>query len=631
VRSYGEGDLTLSVDAASIELGAEAQSLPAETGRSESVLRRVPTAVWIGGIVVVSAAVRLAFAAAAPAPWILPDELVYSELARSLADTGHFAVRNDPWSSWSFGPLYPAVLAPLFKAAAPTTTYLLAKVLNCLLFSVAAVPAYFLARRFLSRRSALILAGGAVLVPSAVYTSKLMTEGLAYPLFLVAVLAIVRTVERPTWPRQVGVMAAIAAATLARGQSVVLWPALLLTLAVMAVLELRDAGQLAQLDEWRARLKPYRLTWVITFLVLAAGIVAIETGLLDDVAGGHGKAFAGVPLGSLAASFLYHVAEFDLYLGMLPFAATVLVSTLAFRRGSEEKNLRILCVLTIGVTALLAASAARYLVSVYRDTPDAYPVVFDRYMFYAAPLFFIGFLVWIERGLPRPSGTRTLWVAGISAALPFVLPYADLLTGRTWGVNSSSVGLVPLGVVRSLTGTLFAVYGALVLGGAALAYVFVRSTSGRRLLFVVAANLVFVNLLAQAGNSNVSQRALRIGLGASSDRGWIDEAVGKTARVDVLWSGLHTRGPRGWHPIWQSEFFNASVGRVYDLREPMLYDLPSRSLETVRGALYRADGRRFVAKYVLTDAATPIAGERIAVNEAAGMVLYRVDGPVHLR
>jgi hypothetical protein len=615
---------------ASIELGP-AQPLPTRESRAEPSLRLLPVAVWLGGIVVLSATVRLAIAAATPAPWILPDELVYSELARSFAETAQFAVRGDPWSSWSFGPLYPILIAPLYEVATPATAYLLAKMVNCMLFSTAAVPAYFLSRRVLTRNAALLLAAGTVLVPSAVYTSKVMTESLAYPLFLVATLAIVRALEAPTWSRQLEAAAAIGAAALARGQLVVLWPAFLATLLLVTLLDQRDSGRTIELRALRSRLASYRTTWLITLAGVVAGVVASTTGFSDDVAGGHGEAFAGVPFSALAASFLYHIAELDLYLGMLPFAATAIVCTLAFRRGAQDRGLRILCALTISVTVLLAAAAARYLVSVYRDVPDDYPVVFDRYMFYAAPLFFIAFLVWLERGLPRPSGRRVVWIGGLAAALPLILPYADLLTGRTWGANSSSVGLVPWGILRSLTDTLFAVYAALVIGGACLAYVFVRSDSGRRLLFFAAANLVIVNLLAQAGNSSVAHRALRLGVGASSERGWIDDAVGKSANVDVLWSGLRTRGARGWHPIWQNEFFNGSIGRVYHLHEPMLYALPSRRLEAVRGALYLPGGERFVAQYVLTDAATPVVGERIAANEATRMVLYRVDGPVRLR
>ena len=55
--------------------------------------------------------------------------------------------------------------------------------------SLAAIPAYFLARRLLPARLALVVAALTVLVPSMLYTGTLMTENAFYPLFLVVALA----------------------------------------------------------------------------------------------------------------------------------------------------------------------------------------------------------------------------------------------------------------------------------------------------------------------------------------------------------------------------------------------------------------------------------------------------------
>ena len=47
-------------------------------------LARAPAA-WLGLLVAASTVVRGAVGARVPTPWILPDELVYSELAKSIA------------------------------------------------------------------------------------------------------------------------------------------------------------------------------------------------------------------------------------------------------------------------------------------------------------------------------------------------------------------------------------------------------------------------------------------------------------------------------------------------------------------------------------------------------------------
>ena len=572
--------------------------IPARTGVA---LRSRAFAVgyWLTAIVAASAAVRIVFALHTPAPWILPDEVVYTHLARSLADTGHFAVREQPFSAWSFGPLYPLLIAPLYRIASPAEAYAAVKALNCVLFSLAAVPAYFLARRAVTQRSALILAALAVFVPSAVYTSKVMTESLAYPLFLVAALMIVRVIERPSWTGEIVTLAAIAAATLARGQLVVLFPAFVVTLLIVS----------------RRGLAAYRLTWLVTLLGLTGLVV-----LRGELAGGHSQAFGAVSVPAVAASFFNHLVEFDLYLGGIPVAAVAFV----LARGAD-RSLRIICVLAATVTVLLAASSARYLVAVEGGDPA---LTFDRYLFYAAPLILIAFLAWLERGAPRPRLPLTAAVAVAVCALPLALPYDELLTGRQWGTNSSTVGLVPWGILSVATGTLTAVYVALLLGGALLAYVVFRTTNRSLLLGMVIATFASIGLVAQLGNAAVSKRALRAGIG--SDRSWIDDAVGPQARVSAVSSDNGALTNR-WYTIWENELFNESVRRVYVLGTPMRYALPQVPLQREGRELYSGDGKPFVAEYVLTDARTPLEGTQIAADSRTGMVLLRVRGAVSLR
>ena len=54
--------------------------------------RAVPAWAWLGVLVAVSTVVRFGFARHMVGPWIMIDEIVYSELAKSFAATGSFAV-----------------------------------------------------------------------------------------------------------------------------------------------------------------------------------------------------------------------------------------------------------------------------------------------------------------------------------------------------------------------------------------------------------------------------------------------------------------------------------------------------------------------------------------------------------
>ena len=150
----------------------------------------MPAWAWVTALVVVSTGIRYALTRQAVAPWIMVDELIYSELAKSFAAGGHFLVREH--ATAAYGIVYPILLAPawaIFKAV--PDAYAAAKAINAFVMSLAAVPAYFLARRMLSMPLALAAAALTVSVPSMVYTGTIMTENAFYPIFLATVLAVV--------------------------------------------------------------------------------------------------------------------------------------------------------------------------------------------------------------------------------------------------------------------------------------------------------------------------------------------------------------------------------------------------------------------------------------------------------
>ena len=73
----------------------------------------IPAWVWLTAIVVVSIVVRIALARRMVAPWIMIDEIVYSELAKSFASHGQFLVRDVP--SHGYGFVYPVLIAPAWR------------------------------------------------------------------------------------------------------------------------------------------------------------------------------------------------------------------------------------------------------------------------------------------------------------------------------------------------------------------------------------------------------------------------------------------------------------------------------------------------------------------------------------
>jgi hypothetical protein len=126
------------------------------------------------GLVAVGAIVQIWFPSRIVAPWILIDELIYSDLARSLADTGTFHVRGEsiPWSN--FG--YVVLIAPAWLVTdAQATAYVLAKTTNVSLGVVAIVLVYLWARRLTTTGYAALAAGLTALMPSLLYAGTLMS------------------------------------------------------------------------------------------------------------------------------------------------------------------------------------------------------------------------------------------------------------------------------------------------------------------------------------------------------------------------------------------------------------------------------------------------------------------------
>lgn len=583
---------------------------PAATSRlSVTRVRAVPTAVWLGAIVVLSAALRVALAVTVPVPTIFPDELVYWELGQSFADSGSFVLRGVYGAPWvNNGPLYPILIAPTFVVADLTAAYALVKALNAVLMSTAAVPAYFLACRLLSRRAALVAAAATVLVPSLVYTTRVMSENVSYPLFLWAVLAMNAALERPSARRQLLALAAIGLVTLSRGQMAVLLPAFAGSIVLWAWIDPRTGG-----SSFRRHLRAFAPTWVAVGLAAATGL-AIATGSLVT----QTAVFPHVRLWLAPAKILWHVADLDLYAGVMPFAAFVLMIWWVAASGAANIRMGIFASVSIATFAALVTLAGVY--------STAYPHVYDRYVFYVVPLFFITLLAWAESG--QETGKRlTAGIAAIAALLPLTLPLQSLLNGREWGTSTSSVGLIPLVWAKAFVGEGVALRAVLLVLTSALALAFLRTTGRWALARAAIYLLLLFSVMTGVSNWLLSDNAREAGAGELT---WVDDAVGSGSTVAILWRGDRSLPPSHRTALRQTEFFNRTVGPVYDLRHPLAEGVPSTHV-TIRGDLVvDSAGHPVRAAYVMAHRSLAVHGLPVARDSSSGLIVYRVDGPVRV-
>ena len=122
-------------------------------------------------------------------PWVFTDEAEWTQISRAISDTGHAARRGQPIF---FKSLYGYLIAPCWWIHSTATAYAAIKYLNAVVMSLAAVPTYLLARMYVSRRSATVVAFLSVLIPGMSYAATLIPEVLAYPWYAVCSWVVVR-------------------------------------------------------------------------------------------------------------------------------------------------------------------------------------------------------------------------------------------------------------------------------------------------------------------------------------------------------------------------------------------------------------------------------------------------------
>jgi hypothetical protein len=580
-------------------------------------------------IVLVGAVFMAIWALRVPGWSVMTDELLYVKLALHIGDTLSPLPAVHGQSFSQFTPVYPLVLAPLYGWLSTPTAFALAHALNCLLMASAAIPAFLLARDAgVSRLGAYLAAALTVAAPWTVYSFFVMTEALAYPVFVWAALACVRAVARPSWRGDVVAIAGIAVAVLTRTQFVVL--ALALPAAVVVHELSRELGDRAR-GGWRHRLLGGGRSVVREHLPLVAcgviGLVVVGglavTGGVGRATGNYHVLFAGnsVPPGTLSG-VRPHLLLLVVGVGVVPFLAAV-AWTLAALAAPRDKDANALAAfIVIAVPAVLLVTAAF-------NRRQLGALVQDRYAFYVVPLLFVATGAYLF-GRPRGrwplavSALVTVWVlAGFSAASHHAYSYVDsphrVLKG--WiGKVAGAVGLASPGVAVVLC-------AATLLAVALLAWP--KGERGARLvpMGLAAATLAFCvaesvyNLNAVLGGVRTQLEAF--GVHGHGSRDWVDRAVPSGATVAIV-PGVVGDLKRSQGAWWDVEFWNSAITQQYDYTPSFdATPFPKRSL-----ALDWGSGALAVAGPPVNYFVLPAADRRF---EPRGQSIARRDGLVLVR
>jgi hypothetical protein len=591
-------------------------------GSALHLLASCPAWMWVTAIVGVSVLRLMTYAWQLPGPWIIPDELIYAELGRSVAGSAAFSVRDEATQVYAI--VYAIVIAPAYLLwNEPESSYRAVKTINSIAMSLAAVPVYLLARRFTSSGWAVAMAALAITIPSMAYTGVVMTENVFYPLFLLAALAMVAALERPTRRRQLLLLGAIGAATLTRPQAIVMLPAFASAMFLVKFVEARTrATPQSNSGGHSIRLRSYRLLWMgmVGTVLVAVALSAIRGTSPLDVFGVYRHAFGAIDLSEALRMLLYQFAVLDLSVAVVPFAAAIAL-TLSVRNGISRSLLHVWAVtvsLTVSTLILVAVVSARSEAGA-PGYPALPPRIHERYFFYLAPLFFLLALGYFQQR--RGIRTSVIVSAAVAGLLPAILPIEKF----KFNARFESPALVPW-FDTSLA-------PALVVFTATLAVLFVaccrRSRAGLSMIIVGLA-LYTGGLVAQNGMLNLSKAIA--GSVHASDASWVDHRVGPGERVAVVVgpadsaTSRQDRFDRGL-PIWYSEFFNKSLGRVYYLGERLPYNLPDEpvTVDPASHSLLDSSGRELRVRWALADSNVRLEGTVVAKLDS-GLRLYRITG-----
>jgi len=538
---------------------AEAERSRADLGQRPQVYRlqrvvsaRASVALWLIAIAVFSIALRIVLLSEVHGPWVFMDELGYQKLAQSLGQNGHLALFDK--TGLSLSPLYSVVLAPIYAlgASAPAA-YAWIKIVNAVLMSLSVVPIYKIARFVLPRRSSLVAAALSALAPLMYYSALAMSENLAYPLFLASIWAMLVAVRSPSRRADAVLLISIVAASAARLQLVVLFPAALTAVVLARALTRKRSEKFKDLlsDSW----KQHRL-----LLGCAAGfLVVLATGRVFALTGIYGGVLEdGFPnVWRVGEQVVRHLAGLDLAVGVVPFAGA-LVATYAFMKYGARRDVGVFAAVAVSVTVWLLLEVGFFGDFVIRTAQI--PRIHERYLFYLVPLFLVALLAAVRLPASKAPFRAYEAAAVVAAALPALIPFRSVINNT---IVADSFALQPYGkaVGNTIVPVGHATLGAVSMAGLlALVYVLLRNRPvGVGVLVLLV--FVFMSALVRSRVVGAARGATAAVLPAHRD--WVDRTEPSRGVALVAGPGASDLA------VFETAFNNLSISRVYYVCTPV--------------------------------------------------------------
>ncbi|TMK78598.1 MAG: hypothetical protein E6G45_06040 [Actinobacteria bacterium] len=564
--------------------------------------RRLPgPKVVLAGIYLVAFAYHWLQSRAHVTPAVFGDELLYSKLAQSLVSGHGFTVRGE--AVFFPAPLSVLVQAPAWLIHSIPAAYAVVKLLNTAVMTAAVFPAYSLARRLVRPSYALLSAAATVTGPVMLYGPYLMSEALAYPVFLLALATMVRAIDRPSRWLEGAVVAVSIAAVLTRLQFIVVPVAYLIAAPL--------AGRLCG-EPLRAVVRRHALS--LGGLLALAGLPLLSGGA---VLGTYlGVTALHYDLGAVLAWSGFTAALLPFIAGWLVVPGALLGFLLLAARPRRRAE--------AGFAALALASVAFILLEVGLIGAGEAGRSVERYAIYLIPLAVIAFFAYAERGAPWLRLYVALALAGSATAWLIDFP-ARAGSAFTFDTPTFSVyGQLAVWFGHPNAATVFA--GVPFLGGILLALLPLR----RRLVPVgvgvaTIAILLLSGVSAYAGDHAMTRGTLLLRAGDPPD--WLDRSgLGPTDYLQLPGGSAHYG--------WVLETWNRSFRRAIQMGLPGYDGYASYTGRVDREGRFLVDGRPSGAGVlVVNDFGTAIEfdGSRVVARPRDGLTAYRIPAGAHVR
>ena len=496
---------------------------------------------------------------------VMTDELQYAKLATAIGGSGSPLPSIHDTAVSISNQLYPLLIAPFYGALSAPSAFRAAHILNAVVMTSAAIPAYLLGRQVVSRPWAFAVAALSIAGLWMVLTGFVMSEPAAYPAFLWALVALQLAIASPTLRHDALAAGALGLAFLARAQFAVL--VLVLPLAILGY-ELGRALSSGDAPWWRRVARSVR-TAIADHALLAAmyavgAVVALSAAASDSVGGLLGSYSVTLEEGSLLpaetwSSAVRHLDTLAIGAGLVPLVlgGGWMLAALYRSRSDAERSLATLSLATV---VLLTVETASYNVRF-----GGAEVIRERYLFYLVPLFLVGSAAALAGPARRPLAIAMVCITVLFAATARLLDFEPVA-----GLSVDSPATVLNDVLGDLSGDLgtgtFVAMTGLVMGAALVVGVLFAPRVPLALAIFALLAVFSAYGLRTAGDrvlrsEGPSGRPLAEPPGIVLD--WIDSVVPDDADVALVPFPVSTDWNLSSIRWWDAEFWNSSVTRTY--------------------------------------------------------------------